>query len=81
MVFLAALFIKVQPTAGRDWPDVLEHGDVETIASITLQVLELILERKNAHKETFEKIKIEIIKLRENKDSTSEPPAKRLRDG
>mmetsp|Transcript_3497 Transcript_3497/g.6959 ORF Transcript_3497/g.6959 Transcript_3497/m.6959 type:complete len:310 (-) Transcript_3497:140-1069(-) len=81
MVFLAALFIKVQPTAGRDWPDILEHGDVETLASITLQVLELIQERKNVHTETFEKIKIEIIKLRDNKDSSMEPQAKRIREG
>ena len=81
MIFLAALFIKIQPSGGRDWPDILEHGDVETLASITLQVLELILDRKNAHTGTFEKIKIEITKLRDNKDASAEPSAKRLREG
>lgn len=81
VVFLAAMFNKVQPCGGRDWPSVLEH-DINTLASIMLQVLDLLLDRKNAHKETFEKIKAEVIKLRDNKrenDASGTPPAKRPR--
>lgn len=66
MVFLAAQFLKIQPTK-QDWPDILEHGDVESLASISLQVIELMVERKGAHKETFEKIRTEIVKLSDNK--------------
>ena len=80
MVFLAAQFIKVQPTGGKDWFDVLEHGDIESLTSISLQVIELMVDRKGAHKETFEKIKSEVVKLRENKAGEA-PPAKRPRTG
>ena len=79
MVYLSALFCKIQPTGGKDWTEILEHlGDVASFASICLQVIELLMDRKGAHKETFDKIRLEITKLRDNYAGEG-PPAKRSR--
>ena len=79
MIYMAAQFSKVQPVGGKDWTEILEHGDVESLASICLQVIELILERKGAYKETFEKIKSDVMKLQDRKDEEAGRAAKRPR--
>ena len=79
MIYMAAQFSKVQPAGGKDWTEILEHGEVESLASICLQVIELILERKGAYKETFEKIKSDVLKLQERKEEEAGRAAKRPR--
>jgi cyclin T len=91
MAYLAAQYAKVQPSAGKDWSTLLEATiDVESLASISLQVLELMADRKGGnHKEMSEKIKLEIAQLKLNKASAGvstprppppgAPPAKRSR--
>ena len=43
------------------------------------QVIELILERKGAYKETFEKIKSDVMKLQDRKEEEAGRAAKRPR--
>jgi hypothetical protein len=78
MVFLSAMFCKMTPTGGKDWWDIIEHSDFDSLMSVSLQVLDLLLERKSAHKESFMKIKNEVMALRDNAVD-EEPAAKRSR--
>jgi cyclin T len=58
-VYLAAQFTKVRPNNGIDWLDALGQPDVETLASIAYQIVELIAgerARKKRYLLRFEKI-------------------------
>lgn len=81
-VFLAAQFASVQPTNGVDWLDALGQPDVETLASIAYQILELIAERKGAEESIFTKIRKDLETLQGldgNADVSKEADAKRPR--
>ena len=78
VVYLSSLFAKVKPTGGKEWLDILDHADYDSMTSIALQILDLLQDRKGAHKETLEKIRAEIQALRDGRAS-QEPPAKRPR--
>jgi cyclin T len=56
-VFLAAQFANIQPNSGVDWLDALGQPDIEMLASIAYQILELIAERKGAEESIFAKIR------------------------
>eukprot|EP00527_Entomoneis_sp_CCMP2396_P006145 CAMPEP_0198144252 /NCGR_PEP_ID=MMETSP1443-20131203/14335_1 /TAXON_ID=186043 /ORGANISM="Entomoneis sp., Strain CCMP2396" /LENGTH=313 /DNA_ID=CAMNT_0043807613 /DNA_START=59 /DNA_END=997 /DNA_ORIENTATION=+ len=79
-VYLAGNFAKVKPaTKGADWIEVLGNPDVESLASISLQIIELIVDRKGVNQEAFQKVKNEINRLKE-RDSGADygdekPPA------
>lgn len=76
--FLAGNFAKVRPVKGMEWVDVLGNPDIDSLASICLQIIELILDRKGVDHGAFEKVRKEINQL---KASTSDhdhgPDAKR----
>jgi transcription initiation factor TFIIIB Brf1 subunit/transcription initiation factor TFIIB len=74
-VYLAGQFSKVRPVGGKDWLDVLGYHDVESLASIILQIIELITERKGADEETFQRIRAEIDKLGDDKALPARPPS------
>lgn len=88
-VYLAAQFAKIQPVNGNtNWLDALGQPDVETLASISVQIVELIAERKGAEESTFAKVRRDLETLKNNKNanrlSTStgpdgEPDGKRPR--
>jgi hypothetical protein len=74
-VYLAAQFAKVRPVSGVNWLDALGRPDVETLASIALQIVELIAERKGAEESTFVKIRRDLETLKNEKNARRPPPA------
>ena len=74
-VYLAAQFAKVRPVAGVDWLDALGHPDVETLSSISLQIIELIIERKGEEEATFVKIRRDLETLKNEKNAAHRAPA------
>ena len=72
-VYLAFQLAKVRPVSnGTDWLDLLDQPDVESLASICLQILELIAERKGSDEATFTKLRkdLELLKNEKQKRAT-----------
>mmetsp|Transcript_34220 Transcript_34220/g.78921 ORF Transcript_34220/g.78921 Transcript_34220/m.78921 type:complete len:152 (-) Transcript_34220:959-1414(-) len=59
-VFLAGQFAK----AKADWATVLDVSDVESFASICVQLVELVSEKKGGDKTAFQEMRIEIERVR-----------------
>jgi hypothetical protein len=79
-VYLAGQFAKVKSSNDKvDWLVLLGNPDVETLASIALQILELIVERKGADQGIFNKIKGDLEALKKEKTPVALPDAKRAR--
>lgn len=81
-VFLAAQFAYIQPNNGVDWLDALGQPDIETLASIAYQILELIAERKGAEESIFAKIRKDLETLQAiegNTELSNEADSKRPR--
>jgi hypothetical protein len=83
-VFLAGQFSKTT----AEWFSVLEIVDVESFASICVQLLELVSEKKGVDEASFRSMRSEVEKLRNSKpkelignesSSGSEPASKRSR--
>jgi hypothetical protein len=68
-VYLASQFAEVRPVNGMDYLDILGQPDVEVLASISYQIIELIAERKGAEKTMLEKIRTEIEALQNHKET------------
>lgn len=73
-VYLAAQFAKARPVIGVVWLDALGQPDVETLASIVLQIVELVAERKGAEDSTFVKIRRDLETLKNEKRALKPPP-------
>lgn len=86
-VYLAFQFAKVRPIDNKtDWLDLLDQPDVESLASIALQIIELMAERKGSDEATFNKLKRDLELLKNEKRARSDatpssaaPDAKRAR--
>jgi hypothetical protein len=86
-VFLACQLSGVEPIEGSDWKTVLSDPDVDTLFSISVQVLDLISEKKASDTESVKKIRatLDLMKTREEQlqqqqqqqqhDSSSKPAA------
>ena len=71
-VYLASQFTKIQPINNSiDWLEVLGQPDVETLASISYQIIGLIAERKGSDEAIFDKIQKDLEILRSIKQSTN----------
>lgn len=81
-VFLAVQFDKVEPVSG-DWRKLLGDPDVESLASICVQIMDMIADRKASDTDTCKKIRaqLELLKSREESADPSEQPNKRPRVG
>jgi hypothetical protein len=77
-VYLAGHFAKVRPVSKQTWLDVLGPCDVESLASISMQVVELITERKGVNEGTFEAIRQDLDVLNKKPEADG-PEAKRQR--
>jgi len=78
-VYLAFQFAKVRPIDNRiDWLDLLDQPDVESLASISLQIIELIADRKGSDEATIVKLKRDLDSL-QNEKQVAAPDAKRAR--
>ncbi len=82
-VYLAAQFSKVEPVSG-DWRKILGDPDIESLASICIQAMDLIADRKASDTDTCKKIKARLELLKSKDDGTnnlppSEQPNKRPR--
>jgi len=74
-VYLAGHFSKVRPVMGQTWLQVLATTtttavDVESLASICVQIVELIAERKGADAKTFDAIRQDLEALRNTATGT-----------
>jgi hypothetical protein len=63
-VYLAGRFSKVQPVGDVDWLEALGQPDVEALASISLQIFQLIAERKGPEESMFTKINRDLAALK-----------------
>lgn len=77
-VYLAGKFAKVRPTENRDWLEVLGNPEVESLASIAVQIIELIVERKGSDTDAFKKIRAELEQLRNEENGEREAKKPRL---
>lgn len=76
-VYLAAQFSKVEPvTTTGDWRKILGDPEIESLASICIQIMELIADRKASDTDTCKKIKaqLELLKSREDAAANNPPP-------
>jgi Cyclin, N-terminal domain len=73
-VFLATQFSKVEPVSG-DWPSVLGDPDIEALASISVQILDFIADRKASDTDTAKKIRaqLELLKSRDEPNAQNQP--------
>lgn len=78
-VYLSGHFARVQPTQNQSWLDLLQI-DVESLASISVQIMELVADRKGAEQDTFDAIRKELDDLKLGEDDDG-PDAKRARTG
>lgn len=62
-VYLSGQFVKVRPTEGRPWLDILDI-DMVDLTSISLQIMDLIADRKGLDKEGFESIEGDLKKMK-----------------
>ena len=76
-VFLGGQFAKTE----ADWPAVLEIADVESFASICVQLLELVSEKKLCDKAAFRAMRAELEKLRNANAKAKHPPPQPAGDG
>jgi cyclin T len=74
-VYLAGHFAKVRPVNKQTWLDVLGPSDIESLASISVQVVELITDRKGSNEATFEAIRQDLDALNKNGDNSQKPKA------
>lgn len=79
-IYLAAQFSKVEPAPlpgvpGNDWRKVLgdTNTDIESLASICIQIMDLVADRKASDTDTFKKIRaqLELLKSREESSATA----------
>ena len=63
-VYLAGNFAKLRPSKNKDWLELLGDPDVETLASISVQIVELIAERRGGDQSFFKKIQADLDKLK-----------------
>ena len=79
-VYLGAQFSKVEPVSG-DWPTLLGELDIEALASISIQVMDLIVDRKASESDTVNVIRaqLELLKSRDEPAAAQEQPHKRTR--
>jgi cyclin T len=73
-VFLACQFAKVEPvspTGVGDWRKILGDPDIESLASISIQIMDLVAERKASDTDTFRKIRAQLELLKSREDTGS----------
>lgn len=75
-VFLGGQFSKTE----ADWPTVLEIGDMESFASICVQLLELVTDKKGMDQAAFRAMRAELEKLRNANVNSKNLPPKLLSD-
>ena len=96
-IYLAGQFTKVEPAVpcqmpSEGWSKILGQPDIDSLASICIQIMELIADRKTSDNDSFKKIRaqLELLKSREETDGkqrtpppppAGEPPAKRPKAG
>ena len=83
-VYLALQFAEVQPVNNTDYLEILGQPDVETLTSISYQIIELIAERKGAEQSVLTKIRehmeaLQNVKTSIRQDTTQEQNAKKPR--
>lgn len=83
-VYLALQFAEVQPVNNTDYLEILGQPDMEILASISYQIIELIAERKGAEQSILTKIRTNMDSLQNVKrsavqDNSTEQDAKRPR--
>lgn len=66
-VYLSGHVCKLRPVTKQSWVEVLGDPDVTVLASISLQILELMGERKGADKTVFAKIRKDLDVLKRDK--------------
>mmetsp|Transcript_7245 Transcript_7245/g.9285 ORF Transcript_7245/g.9285 Transcript_7245/m.9285 type:complete len:167 (+) Transcript_7245:1082-1582(+) len=65
-VYMSVKFTKVRPTEGKMWSDILGI-EMEALASISMQIMELIADKKGCELPIFETIRCDLAKMRERK--------------
>lgn len=74
-VYLAGQFSNVRPTQDKTWLEILQPIDAESLACISLQIIELVADRKGSDTEVFDRVRKQLDEFKDEK----EPDAKRQR--
>jgi len=74
-VYLACQLSGVEPIDGADWKTTLGNPDIDDLFSISVQILDLISEKKASDTESVKKIRtaLELMKTREESSSSAPP--------
>ena len=74
VVYLACQFSKIVPQSGSTWSKALGEPEIESLASICIQILDLIAERKPGEAEKTKAIKAQLEALKSSKTPPPPPP-------
>jgi len=69
-IYMSGQANKMRPTNNRTWLDILDHDlDIESLASIVKQILELIADRKGVDKGIFSSIEADLKAMKQDRNS------------
>ena len=70
-VYLACQFSKVEPVSGSDWRKVLGDPDIDALASISIQVMDLVAQKKASDTDLFKQIRAQLKLLQSREKETT----------
>jgi len=76
-VYMSAQYCEVQPTEGRTWLQVLDSDGtfvLDELASIAVQIMELIADKKGVDMEIFESIRKNLMQMKTGGGGEKRPP-------
>lgn len=68
-IYMSGQVNKIRPTNNRTWLDILEDLDIESVASIVKQILELIADRKGVDKGIFSSINADLKSMKNDQSN------------
>ena len=81
-LFLAFQFAATQPTQDKSWLEILGYPDVELLMTISIQIIDLIAERKGIDEAILSKVRSLLDKMKDEEvviPLEGEPAAKKFR--
>jgi len=77
-IYMGAQYCKVRPTEGRAWLEILDsEGEfaMDELASIAVQIMELIADKKGCDLTMFESIRFDLTKMKKDVSGERGPPS------
>lgn len=77
-IYMSAQYCKVKPTEGRKWLEILDSEGafvMDELASIAVQIMELIADKKGCDLAMFESIRADLMKMKKDVSRERGPPS------